>query len=68
MKRILFAIPRGQVRVTYWLSHSMQSAQVVHGILAGKERKGGFGWYTRDWRGEVNELREIATWERGPHV
>ena len=46
----------------------MQSAQVVHGILAGKERKGGFGWYTRDWRGEVKELREIATWEGSPHV
>ena len=35
-----FAIPWGQARVTYWLSPSIQAAQVTHGILAGKGEKG----------------------------
>lgn len=33
-----------------------------------KRERVGLGGIPGDWRGEVNKLREIATWERGPHV
>lgn len=58
MKRILLQIPRDRSSYILDLSHSMQSAQVVHGILAGKRERGWVWVACRDWRGEVDELEK----------